>query len=113
MTLAYEAACFIESKVGDTDKQPVIIYIGDYDPAGVLIDVDIKAKLEQHLLGADIDIEFRRIAVNEEQVQQYDLPTKPRKEADRRALHVSCSVEAEAMPAEMLRDLLRREIESP
>ena len=43
MTLAYEAACFIESKVGDTDKQPVIIYIGDYDPAGVLIDVDIKA----------------------------------------------------------------------
>ena len=46
-----------------------------------------------------------------EQIAEYDLPTKPRKETDRRALHVEHTVEAEAMPAATLRALLRQEIE--
>jgi hypothetical protein len=75
----------------------------------VLIDIDIKTKLERHL---DIAFDFRRIAINEEQVRLYDLPTKPRKKTDRRAAHITYSVEAEAMPAEMLRDLLRQEVEA-
>jgi hypothetical protein len=45
MTLAYEAGIYIKSVVEQTGKVPVILYIGDYDPAGVLIDRDIKAKL--------------------------------------------------------------------
>jgi hypothetical protein len=108
MTLVYEAAEYIKAEITETGKRPIIIYIGDYDPAGVLIDIDIKTKLERHL---DIAFDFRRIAINEEQVRLYDLPTKPRKETDRRAAHITYSVEAEAMPAEMLRDLLRQEVE--
>lgn len=43
---------------------------------------------------------------------EYGLPTKPRKPGDRRALHVQETVEAEAMPVEILRDLLRAKEES-
>lgn len=109
MSLAYEAATFIKSTIGATGKAPVIIYVGDYDAAGVLIDRDIKAKLESH---TGYSIDFRRIGINEDQIAAYDLPTKPRKASEKRATHIKGTVEAEAMPAHILRDLLRREVES-
>ena len=40
------------------------------------------------------------------------MPTKPRKAGDRRARHVERTVEAEAMPAHILRTLLRETVES-
>lgn len=94
------------------DSKPlVVIYVGDFDPAGVLIDVALKRELREHLR-SDIDLDFRRIGINEEQVGVYDLPTKPRKDGDKRSQHVTYSVEAEAMPARDLRYLLRYEVES-
>jgi len=48
----------------------------------------------------------------EQQIQELDLPTKPRKEGDKRAAHIEHTVEAEAMPANLLRGLLRDAIES-
>jgi hypothetical protein len=109
ITLAYEAGIYIKEVVEETGKAPVILYIGDYDPAGVLIDRDIKAKLESH---TGFPIDFRRIAINENQIARYNLPTKPRNKDEKRARHITGTVEAEAMPAHILRDLLRREIES-
>ena len=41
-----------------------------------------------------------------------DLPTKPRKTTDRRALHITETVEAEAMPAYLMRGLLRETVET-
>ncbi len=94
------------------DSKPlVVIYLGDFDPAGVLIDVALQRELREHLR-SDIDLDFRRIGINEEQVEVYDLPTKPRKDGDKRSQHVTYSVEAEAMPARDLRYLLRYEDES-
>ena len=94
------------------DKRPlVIVYVGDYDPAGVLIDVALQRELREHLRG-DIELDFRRIGINEEQVELYDLPTKPRKDGDKRSQHVTYSVEAEAMPARDLRAIFRLEVES-
>jgi hypothetical protein len=126
ITFAYEAADFIRSEVED-GKTANVIYIGDYDPAGVLIDQSLEAELRRHLEpgnpfdaimndvlrehGID-DFYFHRLAITEAQIAEFDLPTKPRKETDRRALHVKETVEAEAMPAGILRQLLRDEIES-
>lgn len=93
------------------DVRPLhVVYIGDYDPAGVLIDVALERELRQHL-NADIELTFERIAINEYQIEMHDLPTKPRKETDRRSPHIACAVEAESMPARILRSLLRAEIE--
>ena len=94
------------------DTRPLIVlYVGDYDPAGVLIDQSLERELREHLR-ADIDMDFRRIAINEEQVEQYELPTKPRKEGDKRSQHLTYTVEAEAMPARDLRALLRLHVET-
>lgn len=93
------------------DCRPLaVFYIGDFDPAGVLIDKSLEREMRMHLRG-DIELRFERIAINEGQIAAYDLPTKPRKEGDRRSLHIASTVEAEAMPAHILRDLLRARIE--
>ncbi|MFZ2170949.1 MAG: hypothetical protein WAW61_15090, partial [Methylococcaceae bacterium] len=94
------------------DDRPLIIYyIGDYDPAGVLIDVSLEAELRRHI-NQDINLEFIRIGINAEQIEAYDLPTKPRKATDKRSQQVESTVEAEAMPAHILRTILRERIES-
>jgi hypothetical protein len=109
ITLAYEAA---QSLNRAHDERPVrILYIGDHDPAGVLIDVALERELREHL-DSRIELEFKRIAITQKQIKDLDLPTKPRKAGDRRALHVESTVEAESMPARYMRRLLRQEVES-
>jgi hypothetical protein len=109
LSFAHAAA---EEHNGDDDTRPLIVlYVGDYDPAGVLIDRALERELRTHLR-ADIPMDFRRIAINEEQVKEHDLPTKPRKEGDKRSQHIEYTVEAEAMPAHVLRGILRDEVEA-
>jgi hypothetical protein len=112
ITLAYEAAANINYECGDEGRKPAtIFYIGDLDPAGVIIDVALERELRAHMYDS-IELDFQRIAITEEQIEEHDLPTKPRKDLDRRSLHVAHTVEAEAMPAGILRQLLRDNIEA-
>lgn len=111
ITLAYQAAEYINDATEDGAIPAHVLYIGDYDPAGVLIDQSIEKELRKHL-DPDVDLTFYRIAITEEQIREYDLPTKPRKAGERRALHITETVEAEAMPARILRDILKKYIES-
>ena len=111
LSLAHQAATYIRSNIEYGGKeQALIFYVGDYDPAGVLIDRSIENELAGHL--GSVPLEFRRIAINLEQIHQYDLPTKPRKKGDRRARHITETVEAEAMPAHILRGLLESELDA-
>ena len=101
-TFCYEAAiCY--------SKPVSIIYIGDYDPAGVLIDATIMRELRKH---TNVEIDFKRIAITPEQIAEYNLPTKPRKESEKRSQHVTVAVEAESMRAGVMRGLLEDEIKS-
>jgi hypothetical protein len=109
ITFAHDAAQAMNWEVDD-GRPAHIFYIGDYDPAGVLIDRSLEAELREHLY-EHIDLTFYRIAITEEQIELYDLPTKPRKESDRRALHIDETVEAEALPASILKEMLRVEVE--
>lgn len=109
MTLAWQAAEYIKGFA--RGRPAVIFYIGDYDPAGVMIDVDIYRKLSEHL-GSSVEIQFHRLGITAEQIATYDLPTKPRKEGERRALHIQSTVEAEAMPARIMRKMLSDSIEA-
>lgn len=94
----------------DDTRPLVVLYVGDYDPAGVLIDVALERELRQHLR-SDIELIFQRIVITEEQVEEHDLPKKPRKDSDKRSQQVTYTVEAEAMPAKTLRAILRVEVE--
>lgn len=108
ISFVHAAAEFMNHNV---DKGWVsILYVGDYDPAGVLIDVALEREMRVHMDGR-FNIDFRRLAITEDQIAEHDLPAKPRKETDKRALHIDVAVEAEAMPASILRGLVRDEIE--
>ena len=80
-------------------------------PARSLTTLRCLVELRQHLDPA-VSMQFARLGITREQIVQYDLPTKPRKDTDRRSLHIAETVEAEAMPAVLLRGLLRTRIES-
>jgi hypothetical protein len=108
ITLAYDAAEYINAN--SSGKRVCILYIGDYDPAGVLIDVALERELRRHL-ARDIPLYFHRLGITAAQIVEFDLPAKPRKASDRRAIHVETAVEAEAMPASVLRAMLRDRIE--
>ena len=106
VSLVYQAAEYASLAAGDRPVE--IVYIGDYDPAGVLIDQSIMGELRAHL-GSDITL--HRIAITQEQIAQYDLPTKPRKESESRRRDIDETVEAEAMPVELLLRLLRNQLD--
>ena len=76
-------------------KRPVILYLGDHDPSGLCIDqslmkhlsyFDIIPKNElgiEHVTVAD-RVEFVRVAILPEQIEEFDLPTRPVKRSDTR-----------------------------
>lgn len=112
----FSSVSFIHSaaqqhNISDDQRPLQVFYIGDYDPAGVLIDTSLQKELRAHL-SEEIDLGFERIGINADQIAEYDLPTKPRKDGDKRSSQVERTVEAEAMPAHILRSVVRESIES-
>jgi hypothetical protein len=63
-----------------------IIYISDFDPAGMSIPVAAARKIEFILRerGLDLDIQLRPVALTHEQCVRYRLPRTPIKESERR-----------------------------
>lgn len=97
------AAASENNAVFRADKRPLeILYIGDLDPHGKQIDRDLERELRKHL-NPNMDMRFRRIAITPEQVERYDLPNKGVGEY---------RVEGEAMPASLMRQILRYEVEA-
>ena len=108
ITLIYEAAEYLNNVAYDRNVE--IVYIGDYDPAGVLIDKQVERELRDHL-DPHIPLQFTRLGITLQQIERYDLPTKPRKAGDKRSLHISETVEAEAMPAVIMKENVREHVE--
>jgi hypothetical protein len=107
ISFLHEAAKAIEAK----DKPAYIYHFGDLDPSGVDAARDIEAKLRRYAPGAEIH--FERPAVTREQVEDWNLPTRPTKMTDTRAKKFgsATSVELDAIPANKLRALVRGCIE--
>jgi hypothetical protein len=108
ITFAYQAAEYLNAT--DDGRPVIVIYIGDYDPAGVLINEALERELREHL-DPGIELVFQRIAITAEQIDQYDLPSKPRKAGEKRAAYIKRTVEAAALPAGIMRQMLRNTIE--
>jgi hypothetical protein len=107
ITFIHAAAKAIEAK----GKPAYIYHFGDLDPSGVDAARDIEAKLRRYAPGAEIH--FERPAVTREQVEQWNLPTRPTKQSDTRAKKFgsATSVELDAIPARQLREIVRGCIE--
>ena len=103
MSFTHQAAThIIESK----RAHAVILYVGDYDQAGVLIDKAIERRLREFLADWPGVLTFTRLAVNDDQIDTMGLPTRPPKASDTRSKEVTRAVEAEAIPAPTMRGIV-------
>ena len=79
-------------------QRVVIIHLGDHDPSGIDMTRDVQDRLS--MFGTSTEV--RRIALNMDQVEQYDPPPNPAKMTDSRAndyvdLHGYSSWELDAL----------------
>lgn len=103
----YEAIAAVES----VDKPTFIYYLGDHDPSGVDIPRVIERTFRERAPYIGLTFEF--LAVTEEQIAQWSLPTRPTKQTDTRARNFTGeSVEVDAIPPDELRALVREAITS-
>ncbi len=112
VTRGYPSLSFLHSAaegILEEDKPTFLYYIGDHDPAGVHIPQKVESDLREMAAGAEIH--FERIAVNIDQIEEWDLPTRPTKKTDTRSkTFKGDSVEADAIPPDDLRALVEEAI---
>lgn len=111
ITYLQEAAEEIE-----LDGRPTYVYVlTDFDPSGVSIAEKVEEELKAR--APDSEIEVERLAVDREQIDLWNLPTRPTKASDTRAarfrrVHGTDSVELDAIPPDELRNLVTNAIDS-
>jgi hypothetical protein len=98
-------------------QQPVVLYFGDLDPSGVQM---LEATIET--LEEELDlygVEFKRIALNPEQIRLYNLPSNPEaaKVTDPRyskyvSKYGSVAVELDAVHPAKLKKMIKTAVES-
>jgi hypothetical protein len=135
ISFLHSAAEAIKARV-DEGQHTRIYYFGDRDPSGLDIDravvegigESLKSldpllrghRLAAELFGMDLfDVAetfadyatFTRVGVTEEQVARWDLPSRPTKRTDSRSKgFVGASVELDAIPSSLLRELAEKSI---
>lgn len=93
-------------------QEPIILHFGDHDPSGVDMTRDIRDRLAE--FGTPIDV--RRLALNMDQIEQYNPPPNPAKESDSRyqryvdEFGVDESWELDALEPAVLAALIRAEV---
>jgi len=99
------------------DKQPVMLYFGDFDPSGVEMLEAMKTTLQDELGVTGID--FKRVALLEDDTSTYNLPHNPDalKKTDSRArkhmeAYGEVAVELDALRPDVLEEKIRTAIEA-
>ena len=100
-----------QSAVGD--QKPIILHFGDHDPSGIDMTRDNADRLD--IFAPDAMIEVRRLALNMDQVTQYNPPPNPAKMTDSRFEGYvdkfgDESWELDALEPQVIADLIEREI---
>jgi hypothetical protein len=107
VTRGYPSLTFLNTAaeaIAAQEKPAYLYYFGDYDPSGM----DITRKVEEELraMAPHSEIHFERVAVTPEQIELYDLPTRPTKTSDSRSKNFGDrSVEVDAIPPDILMDI--------
>ncbi len=94
---------------GLNDQTPIIIHLGDHDPSGIDMTRDIE---DRQVLFRAFGCDIKRIALNMDQVKQYNPPPNPAKFTDSRCNGYIVkygyeSWELDALEPRVLRDLIR------
>lgn len=65
-------------------QTPVILHLGDHDPSGIDMSRDVEDRLRTFMRPHGAMLEFKRIALNMDQIDQYGPPPNPAKVTDSR-----------------------------
>jgi len=92
----------------DADQSPVILHFGDHDPSGLDMTRDLTERLG---LYAEAEVRVERLALNFDQVEQYEPPPNPAKTTDSRyasyvEIHGEESWELDALEPGMIAELI-------
>lgn len=94
-----------------------IIHLGDHDPSGIDMSRDIEDRIRMFMShhGYGDMLNFTRIALNQNQIDQYQPPPNPAKSSDSRFrgymdLHGDESWELDALDPDVLSDLIREKV---
>ena len=86
-----------------------ILYFGDRDPSGVLVDQNIGRAMRETF---GVEVNLRRVAVTEAQISGYNLPTRPTKaKSSHMKSFVGESVEIDAMHPADIKNLVQEALE--
>jgi hypothetical protein len=96
-----------------------IIHLGDHDPSGIDMSRDIEDRIRMfmaHHIGHATHLEFTRIALNRDQINQYQPPPNPAKSTDSRFQgymneHGDESWELDALEPQVLASLVRVKVD--
>lgn len=104
----YASLTFLASAaeaIREQGKPAYIYHLGDLDPSGVNAAEKIESTLRE--LAPDAEIHFERLGVTDEQVRQWQLPSRPTKTTDSRhkTFGRAQSVELDAIAPDQLREL--------
>jgi hypothetical protein len=109
-TFAYNAA----EAMKETERPCFVYYCGDFDPSGW----QMARNLEEKLMEFGAPVTFERLAVNPQQIQEWNLSVRPSKKSDTRCKAFfeefgegTASVELDAIHPDTLRGLVREAIE--
>jgi hypothetical protein len=113
VTRGYSSLSYLYSaaeEIAAQQKPSYLYYFGDHDPSGV--DIPRKVEADLRKFAPDAEIHFERVAVLPEQIEKWNLPTRPTKKSDTRSKKFKGeSVEVDAIPPDALRQLARNCIE--
>lgn len=109
----YRAGKRFERQI-DAGLTPVVIHLGDHDPSGVDMTRDNADRLEMF---AYQRVELRRLALNMDQIDQYNPPPNPAKESDSRSTGYiekfgDSSWELDALDPRVIDGLISRELDT-
>jgi hypothetical protein len=101
-------------RAAQQEKFTYIYQFGDHDPSGVLIPKSIERRLNEMCERLDCPAPIiERVALTEDHIAEFNLPTRPTKrDGNRHAKKFEGeSVELDALPPNILRDMVREVIE--
>jgi hypothetical protein len=113
VTFLYGSAVAIQ-RADDAGKDSYIYRFGDHDPSGVLIPQTIERRLGEMCEQLDCHPPLvERTALTEKHITEFNLPTRPTKRDGNRHANGfdGDSVELDALPPRVLRDMAREVIE--
>jgi hypothetical protein len=109
----YASLSFLHSAaeyIGSIDVPTYIYHLGDFDPSGVNAGEKIEQTLKE--MAPRASITFERVAVTPDQIRAWDLPSRLTKASDTRSKNFGdISVELDAIPPDLLRNLVEGVIE--